>query len=93
MARMTIHTDADTDAADMNADSNAIGAGSTGTEKCQCKNRSEQSFHKQLLLRSRRIVDGFRLRMDAGNFRSLEADAGHQTLLIEDEGVGVIFQR
>lgn len=93
MACMAIHTDADTDAADMNADANAIGAGSAGTEKCQRENRSEQGFHEHLLLRSRWIVDGFRFGMDAGNLRSLEADAGHQTLLIEDECIGVVLQR
>lgn len=34
-----------------------------------------------------------RLAMDARDFRTFDAYAGHQTLLIEDEGVGVIFQR
>src|ERR1051326_1095202 len=31
--------------------------------------------------------------LDAGNLGSFDANAGHQTLLVEDEGIGIVLQR
>lgn len=45
MVMVSTDTNADTDIADMNADTDAIGAGGAGTQQSHCKNRSEQDFH------------------------------------------------
>jgi hypothetical protein len=46
MSLMAMHTDADADTADMDASTNAIGAGRTGAQQGQRKNGSDEDFHE-----------------------------------------------